>query len=439
MVLNSKTTANINTPTPVAQGVVEHKSSPALLSALTDGSLATNSNTNTLVAPMLGECVHDNCSFITQSFFVYSDLSFVVTDVTNSCSGCGKGFVPGQEVQRCNGCSFILYCNYECQAAHLKKGHAKDCFGCENYHRACFLCSKPFLPEQIIEKCSPCAAFYCSIECRQEHWELCHENKLTTSLGGYFPPGLVNIGNTCYANSSLQCLYRVENIAQAFLSRDPSSILEEKLLQEPWNITQAYNELVVGLKPSHSPGAFNPTSLLDIVFHSGKSFTRGEQGDAHELMTYVLEALDSALNVKEKKPYVQLPDFGAADDLDKAADLAWEAEKSSNHSLVSDTLKGQLLSKVQCIQCSNPSYTFDVFQDVSVEIPPILVVTVFKVVQGCGGGSSECLPIRHAAMVGDSKSVDDVLLKLLPLVSKHDHCSVEQLCLATKSKSTNHL
>lgn len=104
------------------------------------------------------------------------------------------------------------------------------------------------------------------------------------------PIGLVNLGNTCYMNSTIQCLKRIPELSQALNSFTPNNQgdLSQKFTVEFKNL----------LNSLHTKGAaFPPFMFLNAlrtifpVFAETDDHGQGKQQDAEECMTSILECL----------------------------------------------------------------------------------------------------------------------------------------------------
>ncbi|XP_070186180.1 ubiquitin carboxyl-terminal hydrolase 36-like isoform X2 [Littorina saxatilis] len=158
--------------------------------------------------------------------------------------------------------------------------------------------------------------------------------------------GLVNLGNTCFMNSILQCLtYTAPFVNYCFSEEHPNTCKMQNfclMCELRRHIRTAF----------HSGGtAFKPHTILHKLKFIAKHFRYGKQEDAHEFLRYLVDGLQrSCLN-------------GAK--LDKF---------SKETTVINQIFGGFLRSQVQCMKCSYRSNTYDPFMDLSLDIRGVYTV-----------------------------------------------------------------
>lgn len=112
--------------------------------------------------------------------------------------------------------------------------------------------------------------------------------------------GLVNLGNSCYANSVLNCLFGDEEIAHLVLNSRNQPIFRmrgNELIKNFYGLMNASfgnEEVKIGSGVS---------KLMEMVYKKSGLFEKGVQSDAHEFLLYVLNAFKESFEKGLPKVY----------------------------------------------------------------------------------------------------------------------------------------
>ncbi|KAK4359137.1 hypothetical protein RND71_021366 [Anisodus tanguticus] len=156
------------------------------------------------------------------------------------------------------------------------------------------------------------------------------------------PFGLVNCGNSCYANAVLQCLAFTPPLTSYFLQGLHSKTCEKK----GWCFTCEFESLVLKAKDGNSP--LSPSNIISHLESIGSNLGNGREEDAHEFLRYVIDTMQS----------ICLKEAGVT------APGSFEEETS----LVGLTFGGYLRSKIECMRCGGKSERQERMMDLTVEI-----------------------------------------------------------------------
>ena len=168
----------------------------------------------------------------------------------------------------------------------------------------------------------------------------------TTQISGRkrIASGLGNMGNTCFMNSTIQCLAHTEPIRRYFLSGEYKKDLNRDnplgtggelatqfamLMAELWGVPSKRRNVIGGAQDwkytSPYSAAVYPRNFKNSLGKHAEQFMGYDQHDSQELATYLLDALHEDTNRVTKKPYVEKPEQGENESDAAAADTAWKS------------------------------------------------------------------------------------------------------------------
>lgn len=236
--------------------------------------------------------------------------------------------------------------------------------------------------------------------------------------------GLQNLGNTCFMNSTLQCLLQVPTLKQYFLSGEYlRAINRTNPLGFKGKVAEAYADLLEsvwsGRVPSISPSRFKHT-----VGEFAPRFSGYDQQDSSELLAFVLDGLHEDLNRIKNKPLTKPVESNGRPDHEVAQE-AWGKHLLRNKSIIVDTFQGQLKSRLVCPQCDKISVNFDPFMVLSVPIPAVNS-RIFKYITVVSA-QSHARPVTY----GVALQQNDTIARVKILLSRVSGFPEDQLILVT--------
>ncbi|KAL8518401.1 hypothetical protein ACS0TY_009693 [Phlomoides rotata] len=157
------------------------------------------------------------------------------------------------------------------------------------------------------------------------------------------PNGLVNCGNSCYANAVLQCLICTKPLIIYLLSQSHSNAGCAK----DWCLICELEALVIALKQTGGP--LSPLNILVYLRGLNSQIGDGSQEDAHEFLRLLLASMQS----------IYLEGYGGENVV---------APKLQDTTFVQHTFGGCLRSKVKCMNCHNESERDEKIMDLTLEI-----------------------------------------------------------------------
>ncbi|KAJ7525990.1 hypothetical protein O6H91_17G077000 [Diphasiastrum complanatum] len=157
------------------------------------------------------------------------------------------------------------------------------------------------------------------------------------------PCGLINCGNSCFANVVLQCLTYTRPLAAYLLLGSH----HQECQRNDWCFMCELQDHI--RRVFRSEDAFSPIRILSRLRHIGNHLGYGRQEDAHEFMRFAIDSMQS----------ICLDEAGG----EKAVDI-----RSQETTIVQYIFGGHLQSQVKCMQCLHESNRYENMMDLTVEI-----------------------------------------------------------------------
>jgi ubiquitin carboxyl-terminal hydrolase 8 len=189
--------------------------------------------------------------------------------------------------------------------------------------------------------------------------------------------GLQNLGNSCFMNSTIQCLNHMEPLTKYFLQDKYVAELNRKNpLGSGGNVASAYASLLKKMWNGEY-AVIAPRLLKQTVANFAPQFDNCYQHDSHEFCQFLMDGLHEDLNRVKCKPYVdELEGFGMEDQ--KAAIESWRKHLLRHDSIIVDHCQGMHRSHLTCPRCGRESIKFDVYSSISVPLVPTKSKSIIK-------------------------------------------------------------
>ncbi|CAF1861592.1 unnamed protein product [Brassica oleracea var. botrytis] len=275
-----------------------------------------------------------------------SDLrrDFMVPDASE-CSVCGN-----LTTKKCSRCKSVRYCSAECQRSDWNGGHKLKCkvvktttgsspvrrddLGLKASLFGNGSASKTALSPKLSQIIKPGGVLFpYETFVQYFNWD----------KPGLAPCGLTNCGNSCFANVVLQCLSWTRPLVAYLLERGHKRECE----RNDWCFLCEFETHLERANISRFP--FSPMNIISRLPNIGGNLGYGRQEDAHELMRFVIDMMQS----------VCLDEFGG----EKVV-----PPRAQETTLIQYIFGGLLQSQVQCTVCSNVSDQYENMMDLTVEI-----------------------------------------------------------------------
>ncbi|WIA28861.1 hypothetical protein OEZ86_011387 [Tetradesmus obliquus] len=246
--------------------------------------------------------------------------------------------------------------------------------------------------------------------------------------------GLQNLGNTCFMNSSLQCLMHTVPIMSVFLSGAYEGDLNTvNPLGMKGQLATAFGSLISNVwRPE--VGTVVPRGFKARLAQFAPQFSGYAQHDSQEFLAFLLDGLHEDVNRIQAKPYIEETDSEGVPD-DELARRAWDNYRLRNDSHIVDHFQGLYKSTLVCPQCGYSSVKFDPFMYLSLPLPESKVRQLTAILLHADGAAP---PREYGLEVPQTGSVKDLYLALARVAGLPLAAPEQQMVAARLSQRYNY-
>lgn len=210
-------------------------------------------------------------------------------------------------------------------------------------------------------------------EFQAPRYQLCDPNLIelswmkSESVGG----GLVNVGNTCFLNSVLQCLTYCPPLYN-FLIRHNGGHSQSCKINQFCMLCEM--EKIVKRIKSSAGGSFKPNSIVQRLKYINKSFQYGRQEDAHEFLRYIIDHMWKAClmnidsNINNNNNCNGNSHGNGSTNGNSLTHVGKLDPRIKETTYINHIFGGYHRSQVLCLSCNSRSNTFDFFMDLILDI-----------------------------------------------------------------------
>ena len=167
--------------------------------------------------------------------------------------------------------------------------------------------------------------------------------------------GIKNIGNSCYMNSVLQVILRLDIIYEWF-----EGISEEKvkLMKNNKNMKLSYELYkLIDIIKNKSQSLYIPHSMKKIIDSITDMFKGNDEHDAQEFFLFIMNTLNEEIIQVER---LKLP---PNDNYKENLNYV-----NNQNSMIMNKMMGISQTIVECVECKNTSYTYEPYSILSLSI-----------------------------------------------------------------------
>lgn len=187
--------------------------------------------------------------------------------------------------------------------------------------------------------------------------------------------GLKNRGNTCYLNTSIQCLSNIIPLTEYFLNNSHVTDLNNRYFELKGKnvkeiiLTKEYSKLIKALWNTTTP--IEPKTFHELIQKYDNRFSGYEQQDAQESLSLILDYLHEGLKYDVEINYSGAVE-NSLDEIVVESIKNWKNDLQNKYSIIADLFFGQFVNKIMSLENHNNdeiiSKKFEMFSILTIPI-----------------------------------------------------------------------
>jgi len=188
--------------------------------------------------------------------------------------------------------------------------------------------------------------------------------------------GLKNRGNTCYLNTSIQCLSNINELTEYFTSNSYITDLNNRFRDTQYKkineliLAKEYGKLIKAIWTTNN-SEIEPKTIHELIQKYDNRFSGYEQQDSQESLALILDYLHEGLKYDVEINYSGIVE-NDVDTIMIESIKNWKSELSDKYSIIVELFFGQFITKVISLENENKgqlvSKKFEIFNMINIPI-----------------------------------------------------------------------